>query len=411
MGMAKKYTWYVCPSCRSRLTVERNDPGEIRCQNCSTLIRQAVADTASGSTTSKGSKRAQTEDDDEYRMAPVDDEVRPKVPAPPKLREPPIYRSELERIRSQREHGEAAPPTDQPKPNPSPLAFDPAEIRDDQRYAPAPAPRWTFFSGVFTFPWRAQSFLPWLILSLGIALCLLVGFLIIGGITSGTKEGVVAGGFFMLGWVWLLILTGSYASACVFAVTETTAYNYDEPYDWPEPDYRERMMHLLWLGWCLGLAIALVVGPAAAISQELQSRITLVAIGAGFLFPIFLLSTLETNSLSPFSPPLWGSVVKQPAPWIVFYVLSSVIIGACGVLTVVLVRRMGMVAALAAGPLWAAGMLIYARLLGRLAWKIMRPGDDELKAWRKARQSSLAGDMRRNQYDLENSSESGERQA
>jgi hypothetical protein len=285
--------------------------------------------------------------------------------------------------------------------------LDGIEVRDDQRYAPAPPPRWTFFSGVWTYPWRSQSVLPWTVLSLGFAICGVLALMVIGGLQSSSMAGALTAGCFGIACFFLSLLSGSYAAACVFAVAETTAYNYDEPYDWPEPDWRERMMHLFWLGWCFLLAAALLVGPAVLTSDDPQQRFLFVGVGVAILFPILVLSTLETNSMVPLSGPVWQSMATEAVAWITFYLFSGVIVALCGVATVFLLPRMGMLAVLVLGPLWAACVLIYARLLGRLAWRIMQPSQQQLEKWRKSHASALAADSRRKpqKWDLDEKEE------
>jgi hypothetical protein len=393
--MAKKHVWYVCPACRSRLAVERHHAGEIRCLNCSMLLRPAQE----SASTSTNQAKAVTRTDDEYHLEPLGNEqpIAPtqrrsaKTPAP-------VYNSELERLRARRElvhesatAGASAQPV---APTSGQIQLDEIEFRDDERYKPAPPPRWTFISGVFTYPWRHQSLVPWIALSIGLALCGLLGLLAVAGLTGGNRAGAVMAGFVGLAWIWLAILTGSYAAACLFAVTETTAYNFDEPHDWPDPDWRERFFHFLWIGWCLGLPAALIITPASLVAESGQDRALIVAISTAILFPIFVLSTLETNSLSPLSGPVWRSLTREAAAWITFYLLSGLVVGGSGLVSIELYRRMGLLAVVLLAPLWAACVLIYARLLGRLAWRIMRPEELQLQAWRKAHQSSLAADAR-----------------
>jgi hypothetical protein len=262
-----------------------------------------------------------------------------------------------------------------------------------------PPPRWAYFSGVFTYPWRPQSMLPFVVLSIGIALCEWSGQLVVSGINSSSRPGALSAGAFGIVWFWLVILTGSYAAACVFAILETTAYNYDAPYDWPEPDWRERFMHFLWMGWCLGLAAALFVTPSALVAETLPVRALLCAIGITVVFPVFVLSTMETNSLVPFSGPIWRSLGSQFHVWGAFYVISSLLLAGCGLASVMLFSQSQLLSPIVLGPLWAATILIYARLLGRLAWRIMQPGEMQLQAWRKAHQSTLAGELRQRQRE------------
>jgi hypothetical protein len=400
--MSKNYVWYVCHSCRSRLAVDRDHADEVRCRNCSTLLRAAKASAAADT---KHAPAANASDhDDEYRVAPLDDERRLKPPPKSPGREPPVNKSDSVLTKSPRvRHDRAAadlsgngPPL---APAYSPL--DGVEIREDQRYAPAPPPRWTFFSGVWTYPWRSQSLLPWTVLSLGFAISGFLAFLVVGGLQSSSMAGGLTAGAFGIACFLLSMLTGSYAAACLFAITETTAYNYDDPHDWPDPDWRDRLMHLLWLGWCVLLAAALLVGPAILASDGPYERFLITAIGAAILFPIFVLSTLETNSLVPLSGPIWRSIATEAAAWITFYVLAGAVVALCGWATTFLLPRMGMSAVLVLGPLWASCTLIYARLQGRLAWRIMRPSELQLQKWRKSLATTLAADSRRTKQTWE----------
>jgi hypothetical protein len=396
--MAKKHAWYVCPNCRSRVAVAHDDAGEVRCRNCSTLLRPAKH-SASAPAQERRSVRP-SRDDDEYRLAPLADEQSP--PAGKSAgKASSASTADPQSLRDRREQQETRPRDSRPAVAATPKAgpFDELAVRDDERYKPEPPPRWTFFSGVFTYPWRPQSMLPFVVLSIGIALCEWSGMLVLSGLASGSQPGALSAGAFGIVWFWLVILTGSYAAACVFAIMETTAYNYDAPYDWPEPDWRERFVHLLWMGWCLGLAMALFVAPSALLSDSLQGRALTSAIGIAVAFPVFVLSTMETNSLAPFSAPIWRSVVSQLSVWITFYVLSSLLLAASGLASIELFRRMQWLSPLVLGPVWAATILIYARLLGRLAWRIMQPGERQLQAWRQAHQSTLAGELRQGERE------------
>jgi hypothetical protein len=398
--MAKKHAWYICPNCRSRLSVEHDHAGEVRCRNCSTLLRPAKH-SASASPKQRDAGR-HARDDDEYRLAPLADDQT--ISSQGQLVDPAAAASasDLQDLRTRRERSSAAKSAGKQQTAitaAGPLRLDEIETRDDERYKPEPPPRWTFFSGVFLYPWRPQSLLPWMVLSIGTALCEWSGLLVLSGLASSSQPGALAAGAFGIVWLWLVILTGSYAAACLFAIMETTAYNFDAPYDWPDPDWRERFVHLLWMGWCFGLAAALVAPPSAFLSDNLQGRALASAIGIGLLFPVFVLSTLETNSLSPISTPIWRSLVSEFAAWISFYVLGGLLLAGAGWASVEVFRWLQWLSPLVLGPLWAATILIYSRLLGRLAWRIMQPGELQLEAWRKSRQSTLAGELRQQQRE------------
>jgi hypothetical protein len=98
-------------------------------------------------------------------------------------------------------------------------------------------------------------------------------------------------------------------------------------------------------------------------------------------FPIALLSNLEQSAaFAVFSPRLASSVVRRPGPWMLFYLESLLLAAVAGALAL----------AIFAGPpslllllpwLTVAALLIYMRLLGRLAWWLAEtmPAPDEGK--------------------------------
>jgi hypothetical protein len=96
---------------------------------------------------------------------------------------------------------------------------------------------------------------------------------------------------------------------------------------------------------------------------------------------------------------VWRSLIGEAVTWLTFYVLNGLLLGGSGYATFEAVRRMGLLAVLPIGPLWAACVFVFARLLGRLAWRIMQPGEQELREWRKVRQTTLAAELRQQERE------------
>ncbi len=94
-----------------------------------------------------------------------------------------------------------------------------AELR--QEFVPPP-PRWTFFSGVFTLPWRADTVARWVYLALGFTAIVIIGLVLksLAASFSGMSTGVAAA-FFLLPIIWISIMTLSYAAACGLCVLES----------------------------------------------------------------------------------------------------------------------------------------------------------------------------------------------
>jgi hypothetical protein len=435
--MAEEAVWFTCPSCKSRFAIAaENRAAQLRCPKCLKPIESTQSGRAGEG---RGEQMPKTQSppapvtsNEDYGLVPIPELDEPRPPtvdldedveytvapletAPPKPEPITVEDFRIEQHRAQDRWGEpivpqsrrravAGPLADvEPPARPAPMRELPTDIltRDEEREAanrPLPPPRWTFFSGIFTFPWWPQAMFPWVVLSLGLLLTGGVSLLIAGGYASGTPIGTVTAGIFGIGWIWLALLTFSYAAACLFAIIEMTAYNFDRREDWPEPDWRERTMHLLWVVWCAAAAMMIGFGIAEFTRDPNLIASTQFIAAAGIttlvFFPIFILSTLETNSmLWIVSGPILRSLIAQFLHWAVFYTLSIGMFVGLGWLFSLLGSRGPWMALLVGAPLEAAAIFIYARLIGRLAWRIMRPGELEKQAQRDAQHAIERRDL------------------
>lgn len=249
---------------------------------------------------------------------------------------------------------------------------------------PDEPPRWTMFSGVFSFPWQPEARLRWLYMTMG--------YWVAGGValfSTGGMDGSFAGtvGAAVLGIVVLfaLLWSDSLAAACLLSVVTSTAAGVDVVEEWPEIDWRE------WL-WPLLLVIQVLVlssGPAyglywivwSAGAGDLAAQLSGSALFA-VTFPLLLLSVIENGSaLAFYSPPVLRSAVRLPHYWLLFHLETLLPLGSLAAIAWLAIARWSFVIALAAAPILAAWVLIYARLLGRMAWHVgelaQRATDDE----------------------------------
>ncbi len=233
-------------------------------------------------------------------------------------------------------------------------------------------PRWTFFSGVFLFPWRADVVLQWLYLSAGI---LVVGLLLafIAGLyqqaEDGSKMGGIAMAFPAASLIWVTILTVTYGGACSWSVLRDTSAGTDTIEEWPTADWQVWVYPLLYLLYLASLAAA--IGYAVQWAANTPPGLS-QAIAAVVLTPVLLLSTLETGHvLSVFSGPVLGSLLRSWRWWALYYLLNTLLLVAAAAI-VIGVNDAGSpyLAGVIAAPLLSATWLIAARLLGRLAWRI-----------------------------------------
>jgi hypothetical protein len=237
-------------------------------------------------------------------------------------------------------------------------------------YEPDAAPEHPFFSGVFQFPWREGVWPRWLGMSLALATsgAAWVTTLVSSGLLVGNdvSSGIVAGLVIGLPSIAITALTMAYLSACLLAVIEDTSDGCDTIHAWPPGDIAE---------WFWTLPVPLVAGLAAAIAGTVVKQLAGGAWNAAAvltvtaIFPIALLSILETGSpWLPVSGPVGLTLVRSWRSWLLFYAETSALVGIWYGLARWLLGKNPYVAVAILAPLLAAVLLIYVRLLGRLAW-------------------------------------------
>jgi hypothetical protein len=98
--------------------------------------------------------------------------------------------------------------------------------------------------------------------------------------------------------------------------------------------------------------------------------VLLSAVSIIFCFPIMLLSQLDINSpWGIVSPRILGSIGKCPFSWAFFYFECFVLAAICGgAMYLLTLRDPGLIVWIL--PLHVAALVLFARLLGRLAWRL-----------------------------------------
>ncbi|MBX3415807.1 MAG: hypothetical protein KF708_24195 [Pirellulales bacterium] len=245
-------------------------------------------------------------------------------------------------------------------------------------------PRSLYFSGVFGFPFRGDAASRWL--SLTLLMCVLCGLswgmlMFIGGGPGGSQFevglGVVGAGFMLLAAFWAFLITASFASNCAKTIVEDTAAGGDQVASWPEADWRTWFFPMVAVGYVsfLTLTIGYVLHLAVLLAPlEIQEYLNFgaFAIVPFVLFPLLMLSGLECDSMVvPLSGPVFASLWRHAGSWLGFYGLTALL--ACGVLLPAVVLRpflLGLFAVLYFAVAASTGTFLYARLLGRLGWRI-----------------------------------------
>jgi hypothetical protein len=257
----------------------------------------------------------------------------------------------------------------QQKPPPPPLETDYLKMAHERGLVRAPderpIPRWTYFSGVFTFPWWLSNVARWITMAISLTISGLLVSMAIGLSSGGTA--MMAGPLVIMFASAMTVVTLSFCSACFVAAVDDTADGNDEVQEATFPPLDQWFFSFfsvlgIWLmAGALGYPLIAVpgVGPFA------------VAISGVVLFPILFLSALESESfLLPLSPNIWKSLVRYAGQWLAFYLVSTALLAAWLFMAWALLEIVPLLLVLLGGSGLAAVMLIYARLLGRLAWRI-----------------------------------------
>jgi hypothetical protein len=148
---------------------------------------------------------------------------------------------------------------------------------------------------------------------------------------------------------------------------ETTAGN-DRMENWPNVS-----LFLDWIGdlWFIFNSVAISVALGVGLAWLLPgARDTTLAITVFFAFPIFLLCTLETDSaFLPLSGVVFASIVRHGIPWLAFYLQAGSLLAGVAAMVYYLAPQLGPRLAIPlAALLFSAVVMIYFRLLGRLAF-------------------------------------------
>ncbi|MFO0897582.1 MAG: hypothetical protein U0836_09180 [Pirellulales bacterium] len=241
-------------------------------------------------------------------------------------------------------------------------------------------PAWPLVSGVFGFPLRPGVWQRWVGLSVGLAAILIL---------VSNAHAVTRGG---PGKEWALAILYSglavfgaamwyvFGPAILLAIFQDTAAGNDNVETWPDGPWIDTALE--------GLYIVCALATAGIVSAGLWEAARFSGIGnawaatltglVGFVaFPVFLLSMIEQGSmLMPVSGPVWGSLISGWKWWAVFLIESLLLDFAVGNVVLAIVRRLPetgigalqMTALAAVAALFVAFLIIYFRLLGRLAW-------------------------------------------
>jgi hypothetical protein len=272
---------------------------------------------------------------------------------------------------------------------------DPIEDLELRR-KPLPMPRWPLWSGVYSFPWHASGLRAWFLFGMGLSLVALLG----GGLHyvidlyRSTPPGVSSIWFrvfilYLKAFVLFVLWTGTYAGGFFLATLEETAAG-SSKVRWPDESIWEGLFRFLGVAWLFGCA-AVPLGCAAALVPDLLEGGLIywsLVPSTVLLFPIVLLSALANDTWWwVWNKDVVVNLLVRPRVLLTFYLMSALLLCPCiglGYLTIMEYGQFLFLAPLT-GYVWSGCLLIYGRLLGRVAWIITGEHERAERAARRRR--------------------------
>ncbi len=247
-------------------------------------------------------------------------------------------------------------------------------MKYDERGRPV-LTRFPLLTGILSFPFSSGCPSRWVVLTIGLALW---SGLLLDGVPhwanwnggadtaqvafAGLAETLVAG---VVAIIWFASI-----SSIVIAIVAESAVGADRIDDWPSLNFVNSMSEML----PLGVAITFSAAPGWMLAQLLSNELWQTAALTGgslvLLLPLVVLSqqagssTWELIDLGVF-----GAMVRCPFSMLLFYFQSACLLALCAVL-VFFTWQVNVYLPLAAAPLILGCILVYARLLGRLGWRL-----------------------------------------
>ncbi|HIQ22505.1 MAG TPA: hypothetical protein EYH34_14875 [Planctomycetes bacterium] len=236
-------------------------------------------------------------------------------------------------------------------------SVQPARLRS------APA---VFFTGIFQVVGYDGVWQRWV--GLSVATAFLANLFAEAMALAATGEGKAL--FLAMGYFGLLGVLGgitiTVACPLLLTVLQETAAGKDRIEAWPDT---------VWLDWLLeSLYFASAAGASALVATALSKLVGSASfdfylVVILLLFPPLLLSMLAAGTpWNPLYGAVWKSYLTAPWAWGIFYVESILVMMAARWLSVLAHRLGGWFGLVALSPLLAALLIVYFRLLGRLAW-------------------------------------------
>lgn len=185
---------------------------------------------------------------------------------------------------------------------------------------------------------------------------------------GGSVPEVLAGVCLFLAAVLPAVAGVNFLAAVLLAILEDTAWGNDDDIGWPTAvwiDWFQRVIMLI-------NAVTFAAVPGIVIATVLQLDATPFYLATGcslfLLLPVVLLSLEENNSMAqPFSREVYKFIARSRWLWLLFYLLTAVIVAAVYSAASLLAPWDSLAGMFVAATAVVTGSMIYFRMLGRLA--------------------------------------------
>jgi DNA-directed RNA polymerase subunit RPC12/RpoP len=241
----------------------------------------------------------------------------------------------------------------------------PMEI--DRRGRPI-MPRWPLVSGVFPFLISRGVPVVWVLLSLAFAGATWV--LLTGIAMANAGTGAFTGVPMLAGGSALMMITTAAAYSCLLQIVMESSEGNRSVYQWPV--LTDWLASLLWFGVAVPISAVpgWAIGHIPDVGDDPRVTALLNAVSVLILLPIIMLSQLDINSpAGVLSGRILGSLLRCPFSWMFFYFEITALAAICGGATYFVLQHYPN-AALWLMLLYVAALILDARLLGRLAWRL-----------------------------------------
>lgn len=233
-------------------------------------------------------------------------------------------------------------------------------------------PRWPLISGTLPFLFSRGVPVRWFALTAAYYASLSLVFFGLELAMSGGMAAIAGMCFFAIGGILTMLSSAFAASVLMATITESSEGN-REIQDWPTiHDWFAELLAFIVAGMVSavpGYFAAKLLEHYAVIVTPLHIQIFIAGAALVFL-PIVLLSQLDIGSpWGVLSGRVLASLIKCPFSWAFFYVETALLALLCGGLTYRLVDG-DPANAIWLLPLYVAAAILFARLLGRLGWRL-----------------------------------------